>query len=100
MSILRAFHSYLLKYTDMISREHLPVYCGHINRDSVCFLRRFVRSGHPLTRANLQRACRTLHLASPRQAFEEVYDILTGLLVSAVRLTTRVSARPEIPRQR
>ena len=81
IEILQAFHSYLLKYTDMISRGHLPVYCGHINRDSVYFLRRFTRRGQPLTRANLQAACQTLHLAFPQQGFEEVYNILTGLLI-------------------
>ena len=84
LAILRAFHSYLLQYTDIIQRGHLPVYRGHINRDSVYFLRRFTRRGQPLTPANLQGACRTLHLAFPRQGFEEVYNILTGLLIRVV----------------
>ena len=83
-SILQAFHSYLLKYTDMILRGHLPVYCSHINRDSADFLRRFLPRGHKVTRAGLQAACRTLHLAFPQQGFDEVYDILTGVLIRVV----------------
>jgi hypothetical protein len=84
LSILRAFYSYLLKYAEMIQRGHLPVYRGHISKDSVYFLRRFLRSGDQPTRAALQAACRTLHLAFPRQSFDEVYNILTGLLIKVI----------------
>ena len=35
--ILRAFHSYLLKYTDMIQRGHLPTFKGHVSSDTATF---------------------------------------------------------------
>jgi hypothetical protein len=82
--ILRAFHSYLLKYTDMIQRGHLPTYKGHASNDTVYFLRQFLRPGDKPVRANLQAACRTLHLAFPHQSFDEVYNILTGLMIKVI----------------
>ena len=82
--ILQAFHSFLLKYADMIQRGHLPVYRGHISKDSVYFLSRFLRPGDQPTRAALQAACRTLHLAFPRQSYDETYNILAGLLIKVI----------------
>ena len=79
-----SFHSYLLKYTDMIQRGHLPTYKGNASNDTVYFLRQFLRPGDEPVRANLQAACRTLHLAFPHQSFDEVYNILTGLLIKVV----------------
>jgi len=84
LRILQAFHSYLLKYTDMIQRGHLPNFKGHVSSDTAYFLRQFLRPGEEPVRSTLQAACRTLHLAFPRQSFDEVYNILTGLMIKVV----------------
>jgi len=80
--IVRAFHAYVLKYADRIQRGHLPVYRGHANQDSVAFLRRFLRLATRLPTKGLKLACRTMHLAFSGQSYDEVYNILVGLLIN------------------
>jgi hypothetical protein len=82
--IVRCFHAYLLKYADMIQRGHLPIYRGRVSQDSATFLSRFLRPGDAPTRANLQQACRTLYVAFGRQGFDEVYNILVGILIRTI----------------
>jgi len=85
LAILRCFHSYLMKYTDMIQRGHVPVYKGRINQDSGNFLRRFVRRGDTATLVSMQTACKTLHVAFGRLSADEVYNILTGILMRVIK---------------
>ena len=85
LTIVQAFNSYILKYVNMIMRGHLPTYRGYANRDSVNFLRRFLRPGDsPTDRASLQLACRTMHLAFQNQTADEIYNILAGLLIKVI----------------
>ena len=40
LSIVRCFHVYLMKYTEMVQRGHIPIYKNRMNRDSANFLGR------------------------------------------------------------
>jgi hypothetical protein len=85
LEIIQCFHSYVLKYVDMILRGHLPTYRGHVNQDSVNFLCRFMRSGEAGSNLGmLQGICRTMHVAFKNESYDEVYNILAGLLVKVI----------------
>lgn len=84
LSIVRCFHVYLMKYTEMVQRGHIPIYKNRMNRDSANFLRRFVRRGDEPNRENLRAACKTLHLAFEHLSADEVYNILAALLMRVI----------------
>jgi hypothetical protein len=69
----------------MIRRGHLPAYRSHVNVDSEVLLRYFLPSGKEPTLPNLQLACRTLHLAFLNQSYDEIYNLLAGMLMRDVR---------------
>jgi hypothetical protein len=84
LRILKSFHNYVVKYTDMIRRGHLPTYRSHVNHDSMVLLRYFLPAGKEPNRMNLQTVCRTLHLGFLNQPYDEVYNILAGIVIRAV----------------
>jgi hypothetical protein len=85
LTIVKAFHAYILKYVNMIMRGHLPTWRGYANRDSANFLRRFLRPGDsPVNRESYRLACRTMHLAFKNQTADEIYNILAGLLIKVI----------------
>jgi hypothetical protein len=69
---------------------------SHLNKDSVVFLRLFLPAGQEASRINLQKTCRTLHLAFQNMSYDEVrrnYDgppgdrstcILAGMVLKAI----------------
>jgi hypothetical protein len=98
LQIVQSFHNYVLKYTDMMRRGHLPSYWSHINKDSVLFLRMFLPSGQDPSKINLQRSCRMLHLAFQNLPYDEIYNILAGMVLKAIHgsvpVTVFVSPAP------
>jgi hypothetical protein len=84
LSIVRCFHAYLMKYTEMVQRGHIPIYKNRMNPDSANFLRRFVRRGDQPNRENLRAACKTLHLAFEQLSADETYNILASILIRVI----------------
>lgn len=68
----------------MICRGHLATFKYQPNKDSVSFLSYFLAPGETANKVTLYRICRTLHLAFLGQSFDEVYNILAGMIVKAV----------------
>lgn len=81
--ILKYFHGYLYKYVDMIVRGHLPSH--KYNGDTKALLRYFLPKGQTINRLTLSTAVKHLHLAFPNQNPSEIYDILTLLLLRAIK---------------
>ena len=84
LKIVQSFHNYIVKYVDMICRGHLATFKYQPNKDSVSFLSYFLAPGETANKVTLYRICRTLHLAFLGQSFDEVYNILAGMIVKAV----------------
>jgi hypothetical protein len=84
LRILKSFHNYIVKYADMIRRGHLPAYRSHLNKDSVVLLKYFIQGCGEPTRQNLQQVCRTLHFAFQGQSYDEIYNILAGMVLRAI----------------
>ncbi len=84
LQIVQAFHNYIVKYVDMICRGHLATFKWQPNRDSASFLSYFLAPGETPNKTTLFRICRTLHLAFIGQSYDEVYNILAGMIVKAV----------------
>jgi hypothetical protein len=84
LRILKSFHNYIVKYADMIRRGHLPAYRSHVNKDSVVLLRYFVSGREEPSRQDLQKVCHTLHLAFQVQSYDEVCNILAGMVLKAI----------------
>ena len=64
LELLRAFHTYLYKYLDMIVRGHVPRYgANRINEDTRKLLMTMMPKGTPVNLPTLVEACKHLHLA-------------------------------------
>ena len=82
LEIVRYFHGYVFKYTDLIARGHLPAH--NYNGDTRRFLKYFL----PTTSSDksaLSKAAKHLHLAFPQQTPTDIYDILNTLLLRCVK---------------
>jgi hypothetical protein len=83
--LIRCFHSYLMKYLDMITRGHLASTPYGWNRDTIAFLKFFINSKDKVNRASLFMAAKFLHLAFKEQDTDDIYEILVTCLLRAIR---------------
>jgi hypothetical protein len=79
LEIAKAFHSFILKYTVMISRGHVQTFYGRMSKDTIAALKFFLPKGLLPTNENLAKTARTLHLAFKDLDAGEVYDTLSAL---------------------
>jgi hypothetical protein len=86
LELLQCFHSYLMKYLDMIVRGHLPRYGGRVNDDSKKLLVNLLPKGTEVTQQSLMHACRHLHLAFKGYEPAEIYNVLATVLL---RITSK-----------
>jgi len=89
LELCQCFHPYLMKYLTMICRGHLPVVgvgdaSRRLNKDVEPFIKYFLPKGTEVNRSSLSKAIRHFHLAFKAMEPEEIYDILTGLLLAAI----------------
>lgn len=83
LEIVKCFHGYVFKYTDLIARGHLPLH--NYNGDTRRFLKYFLPAADSPDKATFAKAAKYLHLAFPQQTATEVYDILNTLLLRCVK---------------
>jgi hypothetical protein len=84
MWLLECFHSYLLKYLNMIIFGQLPAMKSPQGKDAQTFLKLLVnaKQKHPGAFEAMRDTCKTLHLAFKEQATtDEVYDVLVLLFL-------------------
>ena len=85
LSLLENFHTYLMKYLNMVVRGHIAKFKGTPNKDSVAFLKYFIAKETPISRKSLHESAKSLHLAFKQQDPTDVYDILVLCLLRAIR---------------
>lgn len=83
LEIVKCFHGYVFKYTDLIIRGHLPTH--NYNGDTRRFLKYFLPATNSPDKAAFAKAAKHLHLAFPQHTATEVYDILNTLLLRCVK---------------
>lgn len=83
LEIVKCFHGYVFKYTDLIVRGHLPLH--NYNADTRRFLKYFLPADATSDRSSFAKAAKHLHLAFPQQSPTDVYDILNTLLLRCVK---------------
>jgi DNA-directed RNA polymerase specialized sigma24 family protein len=90
LEICQAFHSYVMKYLTMICRGRVPLSCprpgkSQVNKDVEPFLRYFLAKGTPVNKQTLTAAAKRFHLAFKGMETEEIYNVLMGQLLAAIR---------------
>lgn len=83
LEIVKCFHGYVFKYTDLIVRGHLPTH--QYNGDTRRFLRYFLPKDSIPSKAAFSKAAHHLHLAFPQQTTSDIYDTLNILLLRCVK---------------
>lgn len=83
LEIVRCFHGYVFKYTDLIARGHLPTH--NYNGDTRRFLKYFLPASDTANKNAFSKAAKHLHLAFPQQSPTDIYDILNTLLLRCVK---------------
>jgi hypothetical protein len=81
--LVRYFHGYVFKYTDLIVRGHLPAHS--YNSDTRKFLNYFLPKGSVKDQEAFSKAAKHLHLAFPQQNASDIYDTLTLLLLRCIK---------------
>lgn len=82
--IVKYFHGYVFKYTDLIAAGHLPQ-MHYFNADTRAFLHFFLPPGAEHDDKAYAKTAKHLHLAYPCQSATEIYDALTILLLKCVK---------------
>lgn len=82
--IVKYFHGYVFKYTDLVYAGHLPQ-MHYYNADTRKFLGYFLPKSEEPSEKAYSRVARLLRLAFPNQSATEVYDALTVLLLRCVK---------------
>jgi hypothetical protein len=85
LKLVKSFHGYIIKYTNMVIRGQLPSVNSSAGRDAARTLKTLLPKGVPATPATLSKACRTLHLAFKTLTTDEVYDVLVLCFLRACR---------------
>jgi hypothetical protein len=83
LELVRYFHGYIFKYTDLIVRGHLPTH--KYSDDTRKFLWFFLPQGVEHDQDVYSRAAKHLHLAFPQQTPGDIYDTLTLLLLRCIK---------------
>lgn len=83
LEIVKCFHGYVFKYTDLIVRGHLPAH--NYNGDTRRFLKYFLPATDTPSKESFSKVAKHLHLAFPQQTPTDVYDILNTLLLRCVK---------------
>jgi hypothetical protein len=85
LALLKSFHSYLSKYVSMITLGHLPQLKTPAGKEATKLLQMLIPEGQKLSKDNLSKACRSLHLAFKQNTTDDIYDTLVMCLMRAVR---------------
>lgn len=84
LEIVKYFHGYVFKYTDLIAMGHLPQ-MHYYNGDTRRFLKYFLPAESSADKAAFAKVAKHLHLAFPQQTSTDIYDILNTLLLRCVK---------------
>jgi hypothetical protein len=85
LQVLECFHGYLMKYVVMIIRGTIPPVNTPYGKDAKELLRTLSPRGAVLDKEQIDRTCKTLHLAFKQATTEEIYDMLVFCLIKAAR---------------
>lgn len=85
LELIKKFHTYLMKYLNMIVRGHLAKFKNRPSTDSVAFLKFMIGKDTPVNRKSLHEAVKFLHLAFKQQDSNDIYDTLMMCLLKAIR---------------
>ena len=89
LELVKCFHGYVYKYTDLIVAGHLPQQ-HYFNGDTRRFLKYFLPASEPLdtqeqAKSAFARVAKHLHLAFPQHTATDVYDVLNTLLLRCIK---------------
>lgn len=87
LKLIKCFHSYLMKYLNLIICGRLETFPGRQTipyKDTVMLLQFFLPRDTAPTAKNLNLVARNLHLAFKGVENDEIYNILVGCLLQAI----------------
>lgn len=85
LQLVRSFHGYLMKYTNMVIRGQMPAMGTRAYKDATGMLKTLMPKGMPINHTNLSASCRMLHLAFKQFSTDDVYDVMVLCFLRATR---------------
>ena len=85
LTLLEAFHGYLMKYLCMVLRGTIPPENSHAGKDAKEFLRQMAPKGSRPSDERTLNTCKMIHLAFKGMTTEDIYDTLSFCFVKAAR---------------
>jgi len=84
LELVKYFHGYVYKYTDLIVAGHLPQ-MHYYNGDTRRFLKYFLPKTETPDKQAFAKVAKHLHLAFPQHTATDVYDVLNTLLLRCIK---------------